>query len=93
MEWTTEDRFKSNSGKGPLVARILSETPQFLEMELWNGASKKPRRRKFRLSAQFLASPNCRWKKVRKNNLRETQRLDREKESEANAAWRTHGDQ
>jgi hypothetical protein len=87
MDWKAEDRFKSNYGKGPLVARILSETPKFLEMELWNVASKKPRRRKFRLSARFLASRYCGWKKVRKANLRETQRIDRENEAKANADW------
>ena len=87
MQWKPEDRFKSNYGKGPLVARILSETPKFLEMELWNGTSKKPRRRQFKLSAKFLASPNCGWRKVRKSTLRETQNIDRKKEAEANAEW------
>lgn len=91
MEWKAEDRFKSNRGKGPLVARILGETPKFLEMELWNGLSKKPRRRQFKLSARFLASKYCAWKKVRKSNLRESQRVDREKEAEANAEWRDAG--
>lgn len=88
MEWKPEDRFRSNRGKGPLVARIFGETPKCLEMELWNERHKSPIRRKFRLSARFLASSNCRWKKVRKDNLREIQRSDRKKESE----WRQADD-
>ena len=91
MEWKPEDRFRSNRGKGPLVARILGETPKCLEMELWNERHKNPIRRKFRLSARFLASPNCRWRKVRKDNLREIQRIDRKKEAEWRQAMENAG--
>lgn len=64
FKWSPNDRFRSNDGKGPMVARILAETPKYLEMELWNERSKNPRRRQFKLSAKFMASPTCGWKKT-----------------------------
>lgn len=64
FEWSHEDRFRSNGGKGPLISRILCATDKYLKMELWNERSKNPQRRQFKLSAKFLSSPSCGWRKI-----------------------------
>lgn len=60
--WCESDRFKSNGGHGPLVARIVDEKGDSLIMERWNAKSPK-RRTTFVLPVKYLMSPRCGWKR------------------------------
>jgi hypothetical protein len=61
FEWAKEDRFRSNYGSGPLVARILSATDKDLRMERWPQSG--GRKTRFTLSLKFFLSPRCGWVK------------------------------
>lgn len=65
LEWHPEDRYLSNNGSGPMMARILRATDKIVTLEKWNTKSKRPRRDSFPLSVAFFTSPRCGWKKVK----------------------------
>lgn len=61
FDWSHEDRYISNDGKGPLVARILCVSRGVADMERWplrGGA-----RVRFTLPVKFLRSTSCGWRK------------------------------
>jgi hypothetical protein len=63
FEWDQNDRYRSNDGDGPLVARILCATNKAVTMERWT--PKSPRRRtRFELPLKFFTSPRCGWRRV-----------------------------
>lgn len=64
FEWSHEDRYLSNNGRGPMMARVLCATDKIVKLEKWNTKSKNPRRESFPLSLKFFTSPRCGWKKA-----------------------------
>jgi len=64
FEWSQEDRYLSNDGRGPIMARILCVDGKIVTLEKWNSKSKKPRKEAFPLSLKFFTSDRCGWKKV-----------------------------
>lgn len=58
--------YRSNNGKGPMLARIVHDDGQTVIMERWNEKSDPKGRHitSFRLPSQFLDSPQCGWAKV-----------------------------
>lgn len=61
FEWSREDRYRSNGGRGPLTARILCATNKTVTMERWADGAKHVTR--FELPIKFLSSPTCGWRK------------------------------
>lgn len=61
FEWDQDDRYVSNHGTGPMVARILCATDKTVTMERWLKANPDGRRTKFDLPVSFLRSPSCGW--------------------------------
>ena len=59
MEWNREDIYLSNSGCGPLIARILCIANGVATME------RRPKKGKlwqrFQLPVKYLKSPRCGW--------------------------------
>lgn len=64
FEWSHEDRWMSNNGKGPMMARVLSATDKIVHLERWNSKNKRPRPKQFPLSLRFFTSERCGWKRV-----------------------------
>jgi hypothetical protein len=64
FEWSHEDRYMSNDGRGPLMARILCATEKIVTLERWNAKNKRPKHLTFPLSLKFFTSQRCGWKKV-----------------------------
>jgi hypothetical protein len=64
FEWSHEDRYLSNYGRGPLMARVLSATDKIVVLERWNSKNKRPTKLTFPLSLKFFTSPRCGWRKV-----------------------------
>lgn len=62
FEWSHEDRYLSNNGKGPLVARIVCATDKEVTIQHWNIRNPDGRRRKAVLSLSFFRSRKCGWK-------------------------------
>lgn len=61
FEWNQEDRYISNHGAGPMVARILCATDKTVTMERWMKMRPEGRRTRFELPTGFLRSPSCGW--------------------------------
>ncbi len=53
--------YRSNNGKGPLMARIVRVVGDVATMERWN-PSRPRRREQFTLPLAFLSSPHCGWR-------------------------------
>lgn len=66
LDWSQEDRFLSNYGKGPLTARILCATDKTVRMERWRGKGRYRSTVQFELPLKFFLSPACGW--VRADN-------------------------
>lgn len=64
IDWSMNERFRSNNGKGPLIARIVSKTEDTLTMERWYEKRPHSIRVQFQLPAWFLGSPTCGWMPV-----------------------------
>ena len=64
LDWSQEDRYRSNDGIGPLTARILCASNTEVKMERWNRNWRKAVR--FVLPLKFFLSPRCGWKLVHK---------------------------
>ncbi len=62
FEWDQNDRYVSNNGSGPLLARILCATSKTVTMERWRVDGKKVHR--FELPLKFFLSDRCGWKRV-----------------------------
>lgn len=62
FEWTHKDRYRSNDGKGPLVARILCATDTTVKLERWNEKRPDSRRTTFELPLKFFCSRLCGWR-------------------------------
>lgn len=60
--FSPRDRFRSNNGKGPLLARILYVEGDEVHMERWPECGGK--RVQFALPLPFLTSQNCGWAKI-----------------------------
>jgi hypothetical protein len=60
FEWDQNDRYRSNNGVGPLLARILCVTDKTVKMERW--PEKGAGRTRFELSIKFFRSPRCGWR-------------------------------
>lgn len=62
-----EPIFRSNGGKGPLLARIIGDDGETVTMVRWNekGKAKQKRETVFTLPRRFLYSPNCGWRQLR----------------------------
>lgn len=54
-------RYRSNNGKGPMVARIIGVTNESVKMERWYEKNPRSRRVSFELPISFLDSPSCGW--------------------------------
>jgi len=65
FEWSQEDRYMSNDGRGPVMARILCVDGKIVTLEKWNSKSQKPRNETFRLSLKFFTSDRCGWSRLR----------------------------
>lgn len=61
FEWDQNDRYISNHGTGPMIARILCATDKTVTMERWLRAHPEGRRTRFELPIKFLRSPSCGW--------------------------------
>jgi len=64
FRWDHNDRYLSNDGKGPMMARILCATDKIVKLERWNMKSKNPRKKSGTLSIKFFTSDRCGWKKT-----------------------------
>ena len=62
FEWDQNDRYASNEGKGPMVARILCATDKTVTIERWRVNGKQVRR--FELPLKFFLSDRCGWKLI-----------------------------
>lgn len=60
FEWSHEDQYRSNDGRGPLTARILCVSFDKVTMERFG--PKGGRRTRFELPLKFFLSPRCGWK-------------------------------
>jgi hypothetical protein len=69
FEWTHEDRYRSNDGKGPMVARILCATATTVKLEQWNEKRPDGRRTRFELPLKFFCSRKCGWAPVTNGEL------------------------
>lgn len=58
--WDQDDRYLSNDGDGPLVARILSTTDRTVRLERWCGDGP---RIQFDLKISFFLSDRCGWRR------------------------------
>lgn len=63
FDWDTSDRFISNNGTGPLIARILAVADGKARMERWHRRNPK-RTTQFELMIRFLQSTACGWRKA-----------------------------
>ena len=63
FEWDLSDRFLSNRGHGPLVARILCIVDDVAKMERWHKKSGPQRAVRFNVPVKYLMSDNCGWRK------------------------------
>lgn len=65
FDWGTEDRYRSNYGKGPIMARILAVANGEAKMERWHERRPNGRRERFVLRVSYLTSPRCGWRRTR----------------------------
>lgn len=65
FNWGTYDRFMSNHGAGPLMARILCVSNGMVRLERWNRANPTKGRATCEVSLKYFTSRACGWKKVR----------------------------
>lgn len=57
-------RYRSNDGKGPLIARMVDVTETDFVMERWH-SGKTARKTKFEIPIWFLLySPRCGWRRI-----------------------------
>jgi hypothetical protein len=61
FKWNLNARYRSNNGKGPMIARIVGVTETHLKMERWYEKRPHSRRVPFELPISFLDSPSCGW--------------------------------
>ncbi len=59
FDWGNEDRWRSNYGKGPLIARVLCATDKTVKLERWHEHGS--RRIRFDLPLKFFLSKKCGW--------------------------------
>jgi hypothetical protein len=74
FEWRTEDRFMSNNGSGPLMARILCIAGGVVRLERWNRKEPSKQRSTGEVSLKYFTSPRCGWKKVKNPTPRDLER-------------------
>lgn len=67
FEWDNEDRWRSNFGAGPLIARVLCATNKVVKLERWNERGSRITR--FELPLEFFLSERCGWRLVEQTNL------------------------
>lgn len=53
---------RSNYGKGPLVARIVSDDGEIVHLERWDERAEHPHIQSFDLKRSFMASKACGWR-------------------------------
>jgi hypothetical protein len=63
----SEILYKSNHGRGPLMARVVNTEPGRIVLERWDPRSKPKARRyiRFALSPRYMQSSRCGWKQVK----------------------------
>lgn len=61
FEWNLSERWFSNDGAGPLVARITAVVAGIATMQRWHRKS-PARQTRFELPVSYLCSQACGWK-------------------------------
>lgn len=61
FSWDTRDRYRSNNGRGPLVARILSCTDTHITIEHWPEHN-PGMTAQATLTLRFFLGPTCGWR-------------------------------
>jgi hypothetical protein len=66
FDWGWEDRYRSNHGKGPYMARVLAVSNGEVQMERWDTRQgKRAKHTRFMLRLSYLTGPTCGWKRTR----------------------------
>jgi hypothetical protein len=58
------DLFRSNHGRGPLLAVIKFVEGDDVHMVRWNEKADRPKRVAFKIGSRFLRSPRCGWQPI-----------------------------